>query len=36
LIPCCNIVGPACASALAKPVVERGYVIELGPELGQR
>src|SRR5271166_2686749 len=36
LIPCCNIAGLACASALAKPVVKSGYVIELGPELRQR
>src|SRR5271169_4000853 len=36
LIPCCNIAGLACASALAKPVVESGYVIEPGPELRQR
>src|SRR5580704_6014337 len=28
LIPCPNIAGLACAGALAKPVVERGYVIE--------
>jgi hypothetical protein len=36
LIPCCNIAGLVCAGAVAKPVVERGYVIEPGPELRQR
>src|SRR5260370_3700085 len=36
LIPCCNIAGLACASALAKPVVESGYVIEPGPAPRQR
>src|SRR6476619_5119220 len=36
LIPCCNIAGLVCAGDRAKPVVERGYVIEPDPELRQR